>query len=381
MIHEDMKHLVDVERPLNTRVADFMVRMAEQGVEYQEEEYRQLEKMYKADDIKEETEKIVLKRARNGVEQAKFVLEYQRIQRDDFLKIMLPRQLERAKESVERADLEWSRVQLTLPVALSRQRLELEKLKLQFSQSEERLRKLREDRAAMTVKAPADGIIYYGKCVRGKWSGAASEALRRGDTVMPNAVLMTLVQARPMLVRITVPEAQLQHVRAGQQAVVEPTAMPDARLPAIVHQVGAVPLGSGGFDGVLTVALDGQVEVLMPGMNCSVKFLPYKKLDALTVPPKAVFTDDLDVRKRYVYIAAKKEKEKPQNAGSDRGQAERETSRDSQRAPRGRGSPLGSPRRGVTTRRNNRRGTVPIFVRRKWDCPLYEVRQMFLRRT
>ena len=115
-----------------------------------------------------------------------------------------------------------------------------------------------------------------------------------------------------MLVRITVPEAQLEHVRGGQQAVVEPTAMPDARLPAIVHQVGAVPLGSGGFDGVLTVALEGQTEVLMPGMNCTVKFLPYKKLDALTVPPKAVFSDDLDVRKRYVYIAAKKEKEKPE---------------------------------------------------------------------
>ena len=164
----------------------------------------------------------------------------------------------------------------------------------------------------MTIKAPADGIVYYGKCVRGKWTGAGSEALRRGDPVMPNAVVMTVVQPRPMAVHVAVPEAQLEDVRGGQQAVVEPTALPDVRLPAIVHQVGVVPLGSGGFDGVLTVALDGQAEVLMPGMTCDVKFLPYKKLDALTVSPKAVFTDDLDVQKRYVYIAAKKEKEKPQ---------------------------------------------------------------------
>ena len=62
MAQEDLKHLVAVERPLNAKVADFLVRMAEQNVEYQEEEMRQLEKMYKADDIKEETEKIVLKR-------------------------------------------------------------------------------------------------------------------------------------------------------------------------------------------------------------------------------------------------------------------------------------------------------------------------------
>ena len=74
-----------------------MVRMAERNVEYQEEEMRQLEKMYKADDIKEETEKIVLKRARNNVEQAKFTLDFQRVQRDDSLKITLPRQVEKAR--------------------------------------------------------------------------------------------------------------------------------------------------------------------------------------------------------------------------------------------------------------------------------------------
>ena len=196
-------------------------------------------------------------------------------------------------------------------MALSKQRLELEKLKLQCAQGEERLRKLREDRAAMTSRPRPTGSSTMASASAG--SGPARvEALRRGDPVMPNAVVMTVVQPRPMAVHVIVPEAQLEDVRGGQQAVVEPTALPDVRLPAIVHQVGVVPLGSGGFDGVLTVALDGQAQVLMPGMTCDVKFLPYKKLDALTVSPKAVFTDDLDVQKRFVYIAAKKEKEKPQ---------------------------------------------------------------------
>ena len=49
--------------------------MAKDTLEYEEEELRQLEKMYKADEATEETEKIVLKRARDTVKRAKFVLE------------------------------------------------------------------------------------------------------------------------------------------------------------------------------------------------------------------------------------------------------------------------------------------------------------------
>ncbi len=96
------------------------------------------------------------------------------------------------------------------------------------------------------------------------------------------------------------------------QAVVEPTGLSDLRLPAIVQHVAAVPMSSGSFDGQLTVALDGQADAVMPGMNCEVKMVPYKKQDALTVSPKAVFTDDLDVQHHYVYVAAKTDKGKPE---------------------------------------------------------------------
>ncbi len=213
-------------------------------------------------------------------------------------------------------------------MALGKQRLELEKQKLQFAQSEERLRKLREDREAMTIKAPADGIVYYGKCVRGKWTGTGGEALRRGDPIVPNQVLMTLVQPRPMIVRITVPEAQVEHIRGGEQAVVEPTALPNARLPAIVHQVGGVPLTNGGFDGVLSVALEGR-DALMPGMNCDVKFLPYKKLERLD----GLAQGRLQRRPRRAQAIRVHRREEGEGqageAGSDRGQAEREANRDS----------------------------------------------------
>ena len=44
-------------------MANFSVKSADNMLAYEKEELRQLEKMYKADDLVEETEEIVLKRA------------------------------------------------------------------------------------------------------------------------------------------------------------------------------------------------------------------------------------------------------------------------------------------------------------------------------
>jgi multidrug efflux pump subunit AcrA (membrane-fusion protein) len=312
IVQEDVKQFFEVERPFLLKTAEMMVEVANQRVEYEEEELRQLEKMYKSDEATAETEKIVLKRARDSVKVAKFMLEETKLKIDNALKVELPRQDQKAKEAAQRSEIGLNLAKISVPVALGKQRLEMEKLRVEHKQAAEHLRKLREDRALMNVKSPADGIIYYGKCSRGKWSGSGSEPLHRGNSISSGEVFMTLVQARPLLVRVSVPESEIQHVHGGLQAVVEPTAYSGVRLPAIVQRVGTVPMTAGSFDGELTVALDGKAEGVMPGMACEVKMVPYKKLDALTVSPKAVFGDDFDAEHQYVYVATKTDKGKPE---------------------------------------------------------------------
>jgi HlyD family secretion protein len=315
MVQEDWKQYVEVEKPLAVRAADAMLESAKDMVEYQEEELRQLEKMYKADDLMEETEKIVLKRARDSVKRAKFNLERTQAACDEARKLTFPRYEEKMKDVTARAEIDWNRAKAVLPLALNKQRLELDKLKLLRAQSEDKLNKLLADREAMTIKSPADGIVYYGKCVRGKWAAgvSAADVLRRGSVVMPNDVFMTVVQPRPLVVHSTVPEAQLQHVHAGLQGTVEPAAFGNMKLPAILQRVSSVPITSGSFDALFTLAADGQADALMPGMACEIKLVPYKKPDALTVPPKAVFTEELDPLKQYVYVQGKDNKPEKRN--------------------------------------------------------------------
>ncbi len=308
MTKEDWKLYQEVEKPLAVKDNEFRLKMYQENLAYAEEEYRQLEKMYKADDLKEETEKIVLRRAKSGVDRAKLMLEFAQAQYNETKKLGLVRQEERAKEQTDRALIDVEFTKATLPLIMSKHRLDLEKLKVARTQGEDHLNKLISDREAMTVKAPIDGIVYYGRCVRGKWVAMSTDTLHRGTQIQPNEAVMTVVQTRPLIIRTTVPESQAQRIRAGQEVYVDPVGFVDQKLKAVVQRVGTVPLGSSGFDCQMTVATDALNQAIMPGMNCELKLVPYKKTDALTVPPKAVFTEDFDPSKQYVYLVGKKGK-------------------------------------------------------------------------
>ena len=304
---EDWKEYLSVGKPLTVKLTDYQLKMAQEMLEYQEEEYRQLEKMYKANDLAEETEKIVLRRAKNGVERAKFNLEYSKALHDEARRFALPRQSDKLRETTERAVIDAARARIALPAMLQKLRLEVEKLKVSRAQGEDRLKKLIADRGQMTVKSPIDGIVYYGRASRGKWSGshAGGDSLHRNTSVMPNDVVMTIVQPRPLFIRTTVSEAQVENVRPGLKAVVEPTGFAPLRLTAVVQQVAAVPMGSGGFDARLTLVAEGLPEAIVPGMNCDLHLIAYKKTDAIAVPQKCVFTDEFDPAVDYVYVPGK----------------------------------------------------------------------------
>jgi multidrug resistance efflux pump len=302
---QDWKQFQEIDKPLLAKVTDFRLKAARDLLDYAEEEYHQLEKMYKADDLREETEKIVLRRAKNGVDRAKLDVELAQAAHEESLKFVIPRTEEKAKDQTERLRIDTELTKINLPLSMDKRRLELERLQVARKLADERLKKLMADRDAMLVKAPIDGIVYYGRPVRGKWSSFSVETLRRGAAVMPNEVFMTVVQTRPLTIRTTVPESQLQRVRTGLQAVVVPVGFAGQKLSAVVQRVGAIPMGSSGFDCQLTVAGDGLTSAIVPGMNCELKMIAYKKTDALTVPPKAVFTDDFDPAKQYVYLQGK----------------------------------------------------------------------------
>jgi multidrug efflux pump subunit AcrA (membrane-fusion protein) len=301
---EDFKKFKESDLPLLKRNAEFQSKSSKNFLEYAMEELKQLEKMYKADDIKEETEEIILKRQRDTVEAAKNNAMNAEKRSTDMLSYTLPRQEQSMKDAHERATINWEKAKITMPAGLKIKQLAFEKAKYDRTKASERYENLKADRAKMAaLKAPVDGIIYYGKSTKGTWNSTAIESklTPRGFPISNDEVIMTIVKPGKLAVRASVEEKDKPNVKAGQAVKVTPTALPDRKLPGKVESVASVPLGSS-FD--LRLKLEGPVEDLVPGMTCTVKIKAYHSDDALTLPATAVTVDEADEDQYVVYVAS-----------------------------------------------------------------------------
>ena len=243
---EDLSRFLEIERPNSEKAAQFAVKSAAEYLEYAKEELRQLEKMYRSKDLTEETEEIILRRTRFQVESSEFRLKEATVHRDATLKVELPRQEIKVREAAARQALELQKARATLPLTLSQKRQALAKLMHDQTRAVEKLADLKQDRDAMTVHAPADGLVYYGRNERGNWSGAAAVAskLRKGGMILPDEVFITVVAPRPLVVRATVDEKDLHALsgRAELKGRAIPTVDPELSLPArLAHLTSGSP--------------------------------------------------------------------------------------------------------------------------------------------
>ncbi len=295
---EDLKRYTGLDRPLAVKQANMAVKNATDYLEYETEELRQLEKMYKADDLTEETEEIILKRQRDTVERAKFGLELAKQKCDQALTVELPRQDTATAENATRQTIALAKAKVAMPAAVTKKQLDVQKLKSDQDKAAERLAKMKKDRAAMEVKAPADGVVYVGGCVRGAWP-RLGQTLERGAMLKPHDAVMSIVAAKDLFVRAVVPEDQLERVAPRAQAEVVPAGYPSTRLAAKLEGVTPVPVTPGSFEARLTITLPKDAPPLVPGMGANVKLTSYEKKDALVVPTAALVAEG---EATFVYV-------------------------------------------------------------------------------
>lgn len=304
---EDLANFEKTDRDFSIRGADVDLKNTEQMVEYYAEELKQLEKMYAEDELTEETEEIVLKRSRQELEFAKFYLEMAKHAREQTLKYTIPRTEKQMKYAAADSELDLAKALQTSPLALAKARLEIEKLKFDEQKAQRELAKHKGDRDGLVVRSPVDGVVYYGACTRGKWeSDGVAAKLRPGGTVAAHEVLMTIVAPNQLRVRAEVPQADLQYLQPGTAGRVVVEGRPDVKLTAKVESISPVPVSDGKFDAV--IALTGNNGSLVAGMECEVKFVPYKNEKAIVVPTKAIFSDEIDEDQKYVYVHVNSEK-------------------------------------------------------------------------
>ena len=298
----DKKYIWKIEDEipaLENKISKYMVDTARA-------EYEQLKKMYEADDVTEETEEMILKRTKLMMEVAEFRYRYAKAEYEFGQKYGVARdKRDRQERQVSQKLALEERVAL-FPLAVQLKKLSMEKAKLDFQEMEKNFKELQADRKLMTVKAPCDGVVYYGFCSDGKWSGSSAGALEKDKTVSAKKPFMTIVNTELLQVCSSVSEKDLPLVHEGLKATARATVMPEKQLQLVVDKVDAIPSGSS-FDVVLKM-IGTAPERIVPGMSCDVKLIGFRKKDAVVVPATAIETDPLNDANQFVYRVDKKGK-------------------------------------------------------------------------
>ncbi len=296
---EELAYYDTTGRAQREKNSKFNLKNAEQRLEGAREELKQLEKMYKADDLTEETEEIILKRQKFAVEASELSLESTKLLVERDFKTLIPREQENYKATKKDQDYALMLSEKTLPKALAKKRLDLDKLKRDQKKADKKLADLKKDLENMSITSPADGIVYYGACEAGKWTsgGAVAKKLLPTGKLTANEVFITIVNPARMQLRATATEADLANLKSGAKGTAAPISAPDKKLPVKLEELGTLPQPGGGFEARLSFEKDPSLH-LMPGMNAKVSIGDSGRAEALLAPKDAVFADG---KKQVVY--------------------------------------------------------------------------------
>lgn len=301
---DDYEYYHETDRPFSVQIANFRYKSAQQQLAAAREELEQLQQMYDADELTEETEEIVLKRQRFAVETAELMLELNKESRDYTLNVSLPRNDEYYETALEEAEIAYKQAKTAVEMGATRKSYEMEKKREARAKSVERHGKLLNDKGLMTLRAPCDGVVYYGKHTNGKWSQISSlkAKLRPFGTVSPNTVLMTIVKPGALHILSSVGEKDLPDLETGQKATIKPTADNESELAGEVASILGVPGASNKFQVRLHFDNEEAPKWLVAGMTCDAHVVTYENDEAIVIPQDLVQTDEDDEDQKYVML-------------------------------------------------------------------------------
>jgi len=291
-LEEDMKRYMEKTRELSRKSANYSRTSAENSLSYVQEELKQLKKMYEADDITEETEEIIVKRAQHSVDRAIHYLNRTRNSTEAALEFTLPREEEDVTLNLDRVKLSTKKATLTHEEKLAKLAVGMRKQERSLKESGKNLAKLKRDAKLLSVRSPIDGVLYHGAFVEGTWMGrkGVQSKLREGGKLLSGEVVMTVVSLKGLAAHASLTEADYRKVAPKMKGWATPTAEPGHRVAIEVKSVSRLPSAPGQYKVQFTVN-PGDKDYLHPAMSCAIRLPVLNKPKAITVPSKALRTN------------------------------------------------------------------------------------------
>ncbi|TWT59194.1 HlyD family efflux transporter periplasmic adaptor subunit [Allorhodopirellula solitaria] len=267
---QDYDNYVKVDREQTIESAEFSLKNSRYYLANAQEELTQLTQMYEEDDLTEESEEIVLKRAKQAVESAEFNLEKAEVRTERMISQTVPLQDATHEDALAKAEMAYAKTTRNLTSAKKQRDLKRKQAARELAKKSEDLQTLREQRKAIVMKAPGDGIVLYGQLTRGAL-GSKPSTIEVGSKISQKQVVATIVNPNRLRVRVELSESQLATVVADAKCVIKPVSQPDLSFDGVVTRVAGVPFAAKKFDA--EIKIKGKVDdAIVPAMTCSVEF-------------------------------------------------------------------------------------------------------------
>ena len=276
---QDYDNFVKVDRERQRLDAEFSIKSSTASLANAQEELKQLEQMYKEDDLTEESEEIVLKRAKQSVEAAQHRLAGTMIISKRTIDQSIPRSQASQDDKLARASMTYQKTLHDLNTAKQRRDIEIKQKRDAFADEEKKVTEIRAERKKAVLQSSLDGIVIYGSLARGKISDKPS-TLKVGSKVTGDQVIATIVGTKQLQVRVDLKESESTRLVVGSKCKITAKAFPDHELSGQVKTIAKVPYAAGKFDCVVSLKGGKELPAILPTMNCDLEFvLPKKKAD------------------------------------------------------------------------------------------------------
>ena len=293
----NLKWLDDVDAPNALKQAEISLKEFKDGIDDQRDELEQLRKMYKTEELTSATADIVVKRAVRRLDRTNEQLPIAEAITRKTKEVSNPQARLAAQAAAEKSAVALEQLKVAHEQAAVAREAALVSAQIAAARAEQKQGDLRGDLEQLTVKAPADGVVIYGGSAAGAWQNNNPKALRVGEKVAPQLVLLTLIEPGKVRAVLGVPENKLSAVRVGAKATVVPKAMPELKYEGRVTSVARLPgqrANVPGYD--VQVELTDVDQRVFPSMTAAVKVEPEKVEGVLLVPSGTVASSKVTVR-------------------------------------------------------------------------------------
>jgi multidrug resistance efflux pump len=269
--------------------AELATKAARDNVEDQTDELEQLRKMYKSEELTNETADIVVKRALRARERAQVAQGMQeakelKVKGFDYNvhRMKYAFGIEQQKQALAELTAKHAHAAVVRKTALVGAQIALDKAQTKFDE-------LKEDQSQFNAEAPFDGVVYAGEFQQGRWPAAANpKALRKDEKVQPGSVVLTLVPAGKLRLMIDVPENKLQYVRPDMKVRVIPLVASDATTTGTFGTPSASPVNKDNMQAYPTpVTLEKVDPRLAAGQKATAR-IDVEATNVLLVPASAI---------------------------------------------------------------------------------------------